>query len=385
MRSITRAVAIALIVGCAVALAFLVPSNPEHTMGSVYPLRSLSANSGQRPAPHTYRDSGPPLLFVDQEHVPGPGLLARAEVSGEIRLFGYEVTRSRRPLYFAWVLRNTGTQPVAVTVTNHAAAPPGLRYLPLAASVQKAFLSGSAPDTFEIAPGHIHILRNRATARATFGELAFSIYDLKVSGPLDAMDIATANLVTLGASNLPSAYPGGSGVGALFPHDTRNLIITPSGKRNGMRIAGHDRDDPTMAAQDSVTGARNFDEGNYGVTYNVRIVFPPSRTRSIHLWVTAGACALRVAVLLRSGPLRGQVIQLPAVGSLPSGDVGTALTTLLLSPYRQSVFSFAVLPPAASCTPIGVWEEPVNPNSLAVRLYQIPARWWLASRGTGQA
>lgn len=204
-----------------------------------------------------------------------------------------------------------------------------------------------------------------------------SIYDLQLDGSLEVLDIASHDLAAVGPTTLPTAYPGGGGVGALFPHDTWTETVTLRGARSALLIAAHDRQDPAMVAKDVLTGAPNTDEGNYGMTYSVRVIFPPSATRAAYLWVTAGGCDLRADFLLRSGPLRGRVLQVPAVGSLPSGDMGAALTTVALSQDRPTVLSFALLPPAASCTPIAVRREPVGPTSLAVRLYQSPLWRWL--------
>lgn len=367
--------AAAVILGGLATVTLLGGAGHAPTTGAIYPLGPRpAAAASARP---TYRDTGPPLLFVDQEHVPGPGLLARARVSGAVRLFQYDQPGPGRRLRFAWVLRNPGTRPVAVTVTDQASAPPGRRYLPLAASVQRAFLDGSARQRLQVPPGGIRVLRDRATAPATAGELAFSIYDLRVAGSLEVLDVASAHLAGLGPGRLPSTYPGGGGIGALFPHDTRRLSARFTGTRRTLSIAAHDRQDPPLVARDLVTGRRNTDKGNYGVTYRVRLVLPPSPHRSAHLWVTAGGCALRADFRLGSGPQAGRVIQLPAAGDLPHGVLGAALDTLPLSPRAPSVLTFRLLPPAASCTPIRVREAPVNPRSLAVRLYQVPFwRWW---------
>ena len=85
-----------------------------------------------------------------------------------------------------------------------------------------------------------------------------------------------------------------------------------------------------------------------------------------------GGCALRADFRMGSGPRAGRVIQVPAAGDLPHGVLGTALATLPLSPRAPSVLTFRLLPPAASCTPIRLREAPVNPRSLAIRLYQVP-------------
>lgn len=364
-RVVAGLIAAALLVGCLAVLAWLRGPGRGDPVGYVYPLRLPAAAGG--PSPVTVADSGPPLFFVDQESVPGPGLLARAAVSGAVRLFAYDEPGPEAQLAFAWVLRNPGTQPVTVTVMDRAAAAPGRRYLSLAASVQRAFLAGSAPLHFQIAPGGIHILRDRSTITANAGQLAFSIYDLRFDGSLQILDVASTDLAALGPGSLPSAYPGGSGIGALFPHDTRRLQATLAGLGSSVAIAAHNPRDPGLVTRDPLTGATNADEGNYGVTYRARLVFPPSRRRSAHLWVTAGSCALRADFLVQ-----GRVLQLPAEGALPPGDVGAALADVALSPDAQTVLSFDVLPPAASCTPITLWEGASDPASLTVRLYQSP-------------
>ena len=371
------AVSLVVLVGCAAALPLVVGTTGAAAVGAIYPLPRAGQGAVQLAAP-SYADSGPPLLFVDQERVPGPGLLARAQVSGAVRLFGYEVPQAPEPLSFVWVLYNPGTRPVAVTVTDHAAAAPSRRYLPLAASVQRAFLAGAAPEAFQIAAGGLRVLRDASTAPAARDQLAFSIYDLTMGGPLRVLAIASSDPAGLTPANLPASYPGGGGISALFPHDTRTETVQLTRTRTALDIAAHDAVDPAMVAPDTLTGGTERDGGNYGVTYNVRILFPPSPAASTHLWVTAGTCALRADALVRSGALRGRVVQLPAVGALPTGDTASALATVPLSVSHPSAFRFSMLPPAASCAPIRVQEAPANPGSLPVRLYQRPAWRWLA-------
>jgi hypothetical protein len=370
--------AVALAAACAAPVWVLRAAHRGNTVGVVYPVNGPLGERGV--AAPSIADSGPPLLFVDQERVPGPGLLAQAEVSGAVRLFQYDQPAPGTALQFAWVLRNTGARPVAVTVTDAAAAPPSRLYLPLAASVQRAFLTGSAPRAFVVGPGQIHILHDPATAAAGAGALAFSVYDLRLSGSLQVLNVAADDLAAMGAASLPTVYPGGGGIGALFPHDTRTATVTFAGGRDALRIAAHDPQDPAMVARDEVTGLPNTDEGNYGMTYRVRIVFPASRQRSANLWVTAGGCDLRADFRMGSGPLAGKVLQVPADGSLPHGVLGAALATVALSRTRPTVLAFSVLPPAASCTPITVREEPLRASSLSVQLDQSPLGRWLESR-----
>ena len=372
-----KAIVLVPLVGCAAALPLIVGKAGTTAVGAIYPLPRVGLGAERLAAP-SYTDSGPPLLFVDQERVPGPGLLARAQVSGAVRLFGYEVPQAPAPLSFVWVLYNAGTRPVAVTVTDHAAAAPSRRYLPLAASVQRAFLAGAAPESFQIGAGSLHVLRDASAAPAVRGQLAFSIYDLTLSGRLRVLAIASSDPAGLTPGTLPATYPGGGGISALFPHDARTETVQFTRTRTALAIGAHDAVDPGMVAPDTLTGGTERDGGNYGVTYNVRILFPPSPAASTHLWVTAGTCALRADALVRSGALRGRVVQIPAVGALPTGDTASALATVQLSMSHPSAFSFSMLPPAASCAPIRVQETPANPGSLPVRLYQRPAWRWLA-------
>lgn len=350
--------------------------------GAVYPL--TPSEGGRNTVPLTYADTGPPLLFVDRERVTGPGLLARAEISGAVRLFGYEEPAPGVRLTFAWVLRNGGPLPVAVTVSDQAATTPGLRYLPIAAAVQRAFLQGSAHVAFTVAPGQIRVLRDAAAVPATGGELAFSLYDLRLDGSLQVLDVATSALTGLGPADLPAAPAGGGGTDALLPHDTRLVSATLPGTPSALRLAAHDAQDPALAGRGTLGGMPSSDKGNYGVTYRVRLTFPPSGRRDADLWVTAGGCDLRADFLMRSGPLAGRVLQVPAVGSLPSGRLGTALAEVALHAGAPTVLSFSLLPPAASCTPIEVREEPVDPDSPAVRLYQVSAWRWLTGLWDGR-
>ncbi len=355
------------------APAFLDAAQATKIVGAVYPLNPPPGPATDSPtgwAPATYIDSGPPLLFVDHEAIPGPGLLARTQVNGSIRLFSYLVSVDPTPLSFAWVLENQGTRSVKVTVTNHAAAAPGEDYLPLAASVQKAFLQGTKAESFRIAPGAIHVLQDASTVPSPANALATSIYDLETTGTLEVESLGTTDLGSLTAHNLPMTYAGGGGKSALYPHDQRQLTVTFTGARAVADIAGNQTDDPGMLAPDLNTGVSDRDLANFGVTYQVHIVFPAGPSRTSDLWVTARGCSLRADLKMESGPLADHVVQLPAVGTLPVGPLGTALAPLGIPAGVQSVFSFTFLPPSGACTPFVVREDPVNPDAPQVQLYQ---------------
>lgn len=352
---------------------FLDASQASKTVGAVYPLNpppGPAADSSVGWAPATHIDSGPPLLFVDHEAIPGPGLLARTEIHGSIRLFSYLVSVDPTSLAFAWVLVNHGMHSVKVTITDQAAGSPGEDYLPLAASVQKAFLQGTKAESFRIAPGAIHILQDASTKAAPANALVMSIYDLETTGTLEVESLGTTSLASLTANNLPTRYAGGGGKSALYPHDQRQLTVIFAGANAVADIAGNQTDDPGMVAPDLNTGVSDRDAANFGVTYQVRLVFPAGPSRTSDLWVTARGCSLRADLKMDSGPLAGRVVQLPAVGTLPVGPLGTALAPLGIPAGVQSVFSFTFLPPSGACTPFVVREDPINPDAAQVQLYQ---------------
>lgn len=351
---------------------FAQPKAASQEVGAVYPLYPppgpfVGSTAGW--APQSYVDSGPPLLFVDHEGVPGPGLLAKDLITGSVRLFSYVVPKSPVPLAIAWVLHNRGAASVRVTVTDMAAASPAHNYLTLAASVQQAFLAGSGRQSFTIAPGQIHVLRDASTDPSSAGDLAFSIYDLATSGPVAAMEIASTDLGSLTTGNLPTQYSAGGGKTAMFPHDSRALSVRFNGTAIA-DIAGGLSDDPGMVAPDLITGNTDTNLANYGVTYHVSLIFPAGPSRSVDLWVTARGCPLVADVQMHSGPLRGRVTRLPTLGSLPVGPLGTSLAPLHIPGGRQVTFGFDFLPPAGACTPFVVRANSVNPDSSVVQLYQ---------------
>ena len=351
---------------------FLQPAIAASEVGEVYPIdapNGPAASSLVGWAPSSYVDSGPPLFFVDHERIPGPGLLGRASVSGDIRLFSYLVPAASDPLTFAWVLANTGRSPVRVTVTNFAAAAPGEAYLKLATSVQKAFLVGSLPSTFTVAPGSIHVLRDVSTVPVTSGALVFSIYDLKIAGTLTVMEIGSTDLGGLTPNNLPTQYSAGGGKTAVFPHDARALRIQFSDKAIA-DIAGGLPDDPGMKAPDQITGATDINTANFGVTYQVSLVFRPGPTRTVNLWISARGCPLAADLRMVGGPLAGKVLQVPTYGTLPVGGLATTLAPLQIPAGLHTHFGFEFLPPSGACTPFVVRADAMSPTNPVVRLYQ---------------
>lgn len=344
--------------------------------GAVYPLgplqRVATPSDPTGWAPDSYHDTGPNLFLVDHEGVTGPGLLARGVIQSA-RLFAYLVPHATTPLTFIWVLYNRSSHPITVQIRDRAAAPPGLRYLSIASRVQGDFLRGSRTQSFTIAPGQIHLLRNVSTTPASRQELAFSIIDLHASAPLQALDIATTSLAGITAQTLPTVFSAGPGRSVLYPHDRRDLDVTVQGSSQPINIAGGLPDDPYMSARDQITGKPDPNVGNFGVSYALQLLFPAGRARTVDLWVRPQGCPLVADVRwIAPSSSTAPVVRLPSIGSIPPGGLGlgTSLAALRLPGGMASTLRLEMLPPAAACTPVIITVNQLNPASSVVQLYQ---------------
>jgi len=224
-------------------------------------------------------DAAPTLIFSDEpEYVDADGVLyAEMAQPGRYRLYIYHVNDGASPRRFTAVALNQEAMTTSLTVEKTALTAPSSSFLNVGRTVAAAYYGATGKPAQAIAPSQRVVIDSDLDALvADPGELIHAIIELQISGPLKISIVsvpenADAAVVTAALSLLPDT---GLHVRGTFPLADRLLLSRHASGLGRLRLGDNLAFDPDLVGTSFVDGTTVTLPGNFGVTYDVRIIEP---------------------------------------------------------------------------------------------------------------
>lgn len=224
-------------------------------------------------------DAAPTLIFSDEpEYVDADGVLyAEMAQPGRYRLYIYHVNDGASPRRFTAVALNEEDMTTSLTVEKTALTAPSSSYLNVGRTVAAAYYGATGKPAQAVAPNQRVVIDSDLDALvADPGELVHAIIELQINGPLkisivSVAENADAAVVTAGLSLLPDT---GLHVRGTFPLADRLLLSRHASGLGRLRLGDNLAFDPDLVGTSFVDGTTVTLPGNFGVTYDVRIIEP---------------------------------------------------------------------------------------------------------------
>ncbi len=251
----------------------------DSTRGELYDAGSEIGDAVCMPVRSCVSDGAPTLLFSDEpEYVDSDGVLyAEMAAPGRYRLYIYHVNDDSSPRRFTAVALNQGNMAASLTVEKAATTAPSSSYLNIGRTVAAAYYTATGKPPQSIAPLQRVVIDSDLDALvADPGELVHAIIELQISGPLKISIVSVgenddAAEVTAGLGLLPDT---GLHVRGTFPLADRLLLARHVSGLGRLRLGGDQVFDPDLKGTSFVDGIDVTLAGNFGVTYDARIVEP---------------------------------------------------------------------------------------------------------------
>jgi hypothetical protein len=323
------------------ALASAVTSG---SLGEVVSLSGLDDSSlPSFPVRVCVPSDAPTLVFSDDPESPSSDGVLYADdlVAGNYRAYVYHTNAGTGLRKFPVVLLNQGATTVHATVTAKGIAGPSQDYVDVGKqALLRWFMSrGAGPiATVDVPAGQRVLLDGDLDAvHAGVNDLAHAVIDFSVDGPVKLSVVSVvstedATVVTSGLSLLPddAVHARGSFPGA-------DLEIESVGRVDGtgarhLRLGGGVTD-TSLAGHDFVDNKSVTLDGNYGVSYALRVTFAAGAGSGLVLspqggaWGGAAIAGGAPSLVPASQDSVGTQTDAIVVGAYPAG--ATALVTLV--------------------------------------------------------
>lgn len=317
--------------------------------------------------------SGPTLFFSDApEEVPGPGILYQDTLSGNVRIYMYQVDNAHEPLRFGALLTNPGQSAVTVYVDQRGSAGPSSDFVAVGKQAEHLWFEPFQELRFTLAPGSSRFLGNLIDHPAAQGQAVNAIYDLKTTGDVQITALAEASIYP-STAGLPVLPPGahnaaGTAMRGTFPSSDLTCSSAMQMPASGKLRFAFGRGSPSgsfLRGYSAVDGgAPAVDYGNYGVLYHMNLGMTASPSGE---WDN-------FALLLhpRGNPFAGTAITTGGVGTpgvvpVPYNApyVSSATDAVLLGIYRffpleQTSVNVSWMSAASTSLPIDILFYPMN-------------------------
>lgn len=222
-------------------------------------------------------EDGPKLIFSDSpEMVPDCGVMYRDIIEGKVRLFFHHVNDTKSDKKLAVVLRNTSFRPVEVTMGNRGISQPRRDWMLAGKEAQQEYFQSE---------GHItafKILRYQELLSWQDGtvfkpqQLITGIIDLNIAKPVEIsilmLPVKTQFNLALDTYQ-PLPPDTGNVLRGTFPTSNCHVTLQEPFDTEGDKIVeiklADDVINPFIRGIDALTGKPVFNNGNYGVMYDV--------------------------------------------------------------------------------------------------------------------
>ncbi|MBL8744531.1 MAG: hypothetical protein JNK04_25660, partial [Myxococcales bacterium] len=249
------------------------------TRGELYDAGSEIGDAVCMPVRSCVSDGAPTLIFSDEpEYVDNDGVLyAEMAAPGRYRLYLYHVNDDSSPRRFTAVALNEQNMATTLTVEKAAMTAPSTAFLNVGRAVATAYYTATGKPPLSIAPGQRVVIDSDLDALvADPGELIHAIIEVQIAGMLKISIVSVganddAAAVTAGLNLLPDT---GLHVRGTFPLADRLLLARHVSGLGRLRLGGDTGFDPDLSGTSFVDGTAVTLPGNFGVSYDVRLVEP---------------------------------------------------------------------------------------------------------------
>lgn len=215
---------------------------------------------------------GPTLLVSNSpETVPGPGLLYRDRVTGNIRLLFHHINNAGGVNTLVIVAENQGPEPVTLNLKKQAVAGPNEDVMHLGQTVVYNYLK--APELNQamvIQPGEKHVLYRSPASGWNTGQCLSGILDLTSDGPVTITVAALSPGQGLDQLDYLPPLARDQHIRGTFANPDRwvEVHLSPDGPRKievGKNQQGFEN---WLVGCDALTGETVMNRGNYGSVYH---------------------------------------------------------------------------------------------------------------------
>lgn len=286
------------------------------------------------------------------ETIPTAGLLYRDTVTGPARLMLHHVNGSAANLKLWVMARNTGTEPVTITVTRQGVGGPSKGILQLGRTHLSRFFGVQTPRVITLQPGETHSLLPAVSATAIPpGECFTALADVELSAPIP-VEFSFAALAA-GADPLTEVpkltpLPVNGHIRGTFPHADRVLTVDEQlGRQRQRLLLGDIEYDLPAEGIDALTGQTVQNQGNYGVYYRIELEKVSAQTA--------------VLINARGGPFCGAVnLDGQTILGVPQEGILMAQKWAVILSRQQTGSPLAVefSPPSGSPLPVNILFAP---------------------------
>ncbi|VBB05459.1 Hypothetical protein LUCI_0669 [Lucifera butyrica] len=302
------------------------------------------------------------LLSDSPETAPADGILYQDTVSGNVRLFVYNVNGTSKPKKIVVLLENSGPKNAHVIVYQHGFAGPSENYMDVGKTAQADYLAGGGLYRTEVPAGDSAYLdRHLNDVVVKPNMLINGIYDFLTDRPVKVSVlmlpvhadagryIRHAKILPADAQHLRGTFEGPNRL--LIPEQVYN----PADKQMFALTLADNKIDRYLTGVDATDGSPVVNYGNYGVMYKLFIPSDYPGKMAFFLNPRGGSYAGFIGLKYRH-------VKLPSIAT-PSGR-------LALGDEKMTDFA-----------PVGVYEggqslwftfSPPGASNLPVKLIVIP-------------
>lgn len=246
------------------------------------------------------------LLSDSPEMVPAVGIMYQDVVQGNARLFFHHVNDTHTRKRIVALLKNSGNQPVKVSVYRWGLGGPGYNYVQVGKAAQTAYMRGTDLHFISV-PAHGTAMLDEQLSNMVVkpNMLVNGIYDFTTDAPVKV------TVMMMPVSMHAAAFAAHT---AVLPKDAQRLRGTFDGKdrliipnrvyhpRQDGRVAitlADNHIDRYAQGLDATDGSKVENYGNYGIMYHIFLPSDPKQQISYYLNPRGGEYAGAMAVKYR--------------------------------------------------------------------------------------
>lgn len=299
-------------------------------------------------------DNSRKLLVSDSpETIKETGILYQDKVNGKARLYADHVNGTKDNLQYVIIARNTSlTKEVTIRTTNKGEVYPSIyaNLIGHEASVDFLLHDPVTDNEMTVPPGQALAYVRMPDFFPDQGVNVF--YDVETDGEVEFSFVAmnpTEPTPTAGSLNAYKLLDFTGNVRGSFPvSDVAWNVDLTDLKQPSRLIIGDGKDDPFVKGYDTQRKQEVYNEGNYGVVYNIHLNKPPK---------------MAVLILAMGGPFKGpfkingEFHMVPDSGLLPAFEKIQVLTR---TTGDEEGVDIEFTPPAGSAFPIDLIFYPLG-------------------------